>query len=353
MRSKGMKDPGSLLGLLAAMLVPLALQAVTSRIYVTNSGGDTVDVIDAATNKVVQQIKGIECPHGVTFSPDGTRVYISNESENVLDVVDRKTGEILNKVPLSGHPNNIDVTKDGSKVFVCIAEAPGSVDVIDTRSMKRIKTIPIKGPGHNVNITPDGKYAVAGSVVGKSLNVIDVATLEPVWELDMPNGVRPIAFEANPDGSTYRIFAQLSFLNGFSVVDFATHEEVAEIKFPEDLAGYGIAEGRAYTPAHGLAVSPDGKQIWAASTAANAVFAYSLPDLKLLGHVSLPVLNLPGRPPIPAMPQWLTLTPDGKTLYVSDEAMKSVSVIDTQHFRDITEVAVGEVPKRNNTLVLP
>jgi hypothetical protein len=28
-------------------------------------------------------------------------------------------------------------------------------------------------------------------------------------------------------------------------------------------------------------------------------------------------------------------------------------VIDTQHFKDITEVAVGEVPKRNNTLVLP
>ena len=345
--------PKGMLGLLAAVLLPLSLQAGTSRIYVTNSGGDTIDVIDPATNKVVQQIKGIECPHGVNFSPDGSRVYVSNEAESVLDVVDRKTGEIIKAIPLSGHPNNIDVTKDGSKVFVCIAEGHGAVDVIDTRSMERIKTIPIKGRGHNVNITPDGKYAVAGSVEGKSLNVIDVATLEPAWELDMPNGVRPVVFETNPDGSTWRIIAQLSFLNGFSVVDFATRKEVAEIKCPEDLAGYGIAEGRAYTPAHGLAVSPDGKELWAASTAANAVFAYSLPDLQLLGHVNLPVLNIPGRPPIPAMPQWLTMTPDGKSLYVSDEATKSVSVIDTKNFKDVCEVAVGEVPKRNNTLVLP
>jgi YVTN family beta-propeller protein len=61
-----------------------------ARIYVTNSAGNTVDVIDPASNKVVQTIRGIELPHGVAFSPDGARVYISNESESVLDVVDRK-----------------------------------------------------------------------------------------------------------------------------------------------------------------------------------------------------------------------------------------------------------------------
>ena len=346
-------DSRKFLWLLAAILLSLPLQAGTARIYITNSGGDTVDVVDPATNKVVQVIKGIECPHGVNFSPDGSRVYISNESESVLDVVDRKTGEIVKKIPLSGHPNNIAVTPDGSKVFVCIAEEPGALDVIDTKSMERIKSIPIKGPGHNPYVTPDGKYVVAGSVAGKSLTTIDIATLEPVWHMDFDNGVRPMAFEKNADGSTYRIFVQLSNVNGFAVVDFATHQEVARIKFPDDPGGYGIAEGRAYTPSHGIGVTPDGKELWAASTAANAVFAYSLPDLKLLGHVSLPVLTIPGRPPIPSIPEWITFTPDGKTLYVSDSATKSVSVIDTQTMKDVGQVAVGEVPKRINTLVLP
>src|SRR5215469_5604943 len=46
----------------------------TAWIFVTNSAGDTIDVIDPTTNKVVQVIQGVELPHGIAFSPDGTRV---------------------------------------------------------------------------------------------------------------------------------------------------------------------------------------------------------------------------------------------------------------------------------------
>ena len=73
-----------------------SLGAMT-RIYVTNSAGDTVDIIDPSTNKIVQVIRGIELPHGVAFSPDGSRVYISNESQSVLDVVDRRGGKFYRK----------------------------------------------------------------------------------------------------------------------------------------------------------------------------------------------------------------------------------------------------------------
>jgi YVTN family beta-propeller protein len=49
-------------------------------LYVTNSAGDSIHVIDPATNKVVQEIKGIEAAHGIAPSPDGARVYVSNEA---------------------------------------------------------------------------------------------------------------------------------------------------------------------------------------------------------------------------------------------------------------------------------
>src|SRR5215470_20183047 len=75
--------------LIALTAAPAAAGPV--RIYITDSAADTVHVIDAATNKVVQVIRGIEAPHGVTFSPDGARVYVSNESTDSLDVVDRKS----------------------------------------------------------------------------------------------------------------------------------------------------------------------------------------------------------------------------------------------------------------------
>ncbi len=331
---------------------PAAKTKSESRIYITDSAGDTVEVIDPATNKVVQVIHGIELPHGVNFSGDGARVYVSNEAESVLDVVDRKSGEILQKVSLSGHPNNITVTKDGSNVLVGIRTMPGAIDVIDGTSLKRIKTIPVHGGVHNIYVTPDGKYAVTGSIETKSATVVDLQSDQIAWVVQFDKGVRPMAFEANPDGSTKRIFVQLSELNGFAVVDFAKRAEVARIKLPDQPGGLGAAEGRLTTPSHGIGVSPDGKSLWVNSTFANAVFKYSLPELKLLGYVALPEVHPLGRPPTGAVPEWITFTPDSKVLYVSNSGARSVSAIDTSTLQQVALIPVGEVPKRINTLVL-
>jgi YVTN family beta-propeller protein len=333
---------------------PDATPAVTSkvRIYVTNSAGNTVDVIDPATNKTVQTIDGIELPHGVVFSPDGSRVYISNEFESILDVVDGNTGHILEKVPLGGHPNNLTITKDGKRVVVGIRESSGWLEVIDTTSLKKTKSIPVSGPVHNVYVTPDGKYAVAGSIDAKNLTVVDLQTEQAVWNLNLGSGVRPMAFDVNPDGSTKRIFAQLSGFNGFAIVDFAKQIEVQRIKLPDQPGGYGIAEGRTGTPSHGIGVAPDGKSLWIASTAANAIFQYELPSLNLLGYVELPHVYPQGQKPTGSVPEWLTFTPDGKVLYVSNSGDRSVSAIDTEKRQLVAIIPAGEVPKRINTMVV-
>jgi YVTN family beta-propeller protein len=338
----------------AAMIAfaPLPVRAETTRVYVTNSAGDSIHVIDPATNKVVQEIKGIEAAHGIGFAPDGSKVYVSDEADSTLDVFDRASGKLIKKVPLSDHPNNIAVTKDGGRVVVGIARDPGALDIIDTTSLTRTKSIPVHGRLHNVYVTPDGKYVITGSIRTKMLTVIDLATEEPAWELALDQGVRPMTIEAGPDGSTRRIFIQLSELNGFAVVDFAARKVVAKIVLPESQVEFESDEGRASAPSHGIGVSPDGKTLWVTSIPNNAVFAYSLDDLELLGQVALPVLNLPGHGPIGAVPNWVTFTPDGKTLYVSNAGMKSVSAIDTQAKKLIATIPVGEVPKRINTMVM-
>ena len=124
----------------------------------------------------------------------------------------------------------------------------------------------------------------------------------------------------------------------------------AELTLPDN--GFGVAERRMDSPSHGIGVAPGGKTLWVTSISANAVFAYSLPELKLLGHAALPALKLPGRAPISAVPNWVTFTPDGKLLYITNAAARSVSVIDTGAMKLVATVPVGEVPKRLNTLVL-
>ena len=326
-------------------------------IYVTNSAGDSIHVIDPATNKVVQEIKGIEAAHGIAPAPDGARVYVSNEADSTLDVFDRASGALIKKVPLSNHPNNIAVTKAGDRILVGIARGHGAVDVIDAKTLERTKSILVNGRLHNIYVTPDGKHLITGSIPSKLLTVIDLEREMPVWELSFDLGVRPMTIEAGPDGATKRIFVQLSDTNGFAVVDFAARKEVARITLPVTKTDFEMDAGRATSPSHGIGVSPDNKTLWVTSIPNNAAFAYDLTgpklnELKLIGEVALPDLKVPGHGPIASVPNWVTFTPDSKTVYISNAGIRAVTAIDTASMKVKAVIPVGEVPKRINTLVM-
>jgi YVTN family beta-propeller protein len=312
------------------------------RIFQTNAGGDNVHIIDPATNTIVGVITGIEANHGVAVAPDGSRIYISDEAAGSLDVADGRTFQVIARIPLSGHPNNIAIGRDGRRVYVGIIQEPGGVDVIDTATLQRVKTIPTKGTIHNPYVTPDGKFVVAGSIAGKTINVIDAATEQPAWTIDMDLGIRPMAFSWNPDGSTKWIFAQLTGLNGFAVVDFATHKEIRRIQNPDLPPGKAtVPEGS--DPSHGMAVTADGKTLVVCSRLNNFLYTYSLPDLKPIGGAELGGKGA----------GWVTLTPDGKTAYVANPVTNDVSVVDITAMKEVARIAVGFVPKRNTTGTLP
>jgi YVTN family beta-propeller protein len=329
------------LRVLAGIAIALPLAASTVRIIQTNSAGDDVSIIDPASNKVVGTIHGIEVNHGAAAAPDGSRYYISDEGARTLDVVDQKTLKVIRAIPLSGHPNNISISKDGKRVYVSIAVAPGAVDVIDTTSLEKVKSIPVKGAVHNTYVTPDGKFVVSGSIASKTITVIDSHTEEVLWSLVMDQGIRPMTFSTNPDGTTKWIFVQLSGFNGFAVVDFASRKEVSRIKLPDLPPGKApFMEGG--NESHGMAVTSDGKTLVVNSRLNSAIYSYSLPDLKLQGSADV------GR-----SPDWVTLTPDGRTAYVACAADNFVSVVDLRAMKETTRIPVGEVPKRNITAVLP
>jgi len=330
--------------ILATVLIivsPLTAASKAVRIIQTNAAGDNVHLIDPATNKVVGIVENIEVPHGVTTAPDGTRVYFTNESLSTVDVVDARTLKIVKRVPLTGHPNNIAVSKDGRKVYAGIASPPGAVDVIDTATLTNVKSVKVDGRVHNVYVTPDGKYAVSGSVASSVVTVIDTKTDEVAWSVKLSAGVRPMTFDTNPDGSTKRIFVQLSDFHGFVAVDFATHKEVARIQLPEFPGDEKELEGLQGSPSHGLAVTADGKTLLATSKWYGRLYTYSLPDLKFIGSV------VAG-----SHPEWITLTPDGKTVYVALAGDDEVAAIDIKALKVVARIKVGYVPKRNGTGLL-
>ena len=324
-----------------SLAASLTLTAATVRIVQTNAAGDSVMLIDPVSNTVVGEIKGIEVNHGAAVAPDGSRFYITNEAESTVDVADAKTLMVTKHIPLTNHPNNIAVSKDGKRVYAAIVSGAGAVDVIDATTLTRVKSIRTEGGIHNVYVTPDGKWVVAGSIPGKKVIVIDQKTEEVVWSVPTDDGVRPMAFDTNADGSTKRIFVQLSNFNGLVTIDFATHKVVDKVALP-DLGAEKITEGLQGAPAHGLIVTPDGKTLGVLSKMNSRIYSYSLPDLKLLGEAK-----------VGHHPDWVTGTPDGKRWYVANAGSNSVSVIDIATRKELMQIPVGQVPKRNITAVLP
>jgi len=327
---------------LLCVVAAATVRAATVRIVQTNAAGDSVMLIDPATNKVVGEIAGIEVNHGAAPAPDGSRLYITNEAESTVDVADLKTLKVIKHIPLTNHPNNIAVSKDGKRVYAAIVAGAGAIDVIDATTLTRVKSIKTEGGIHNVYVTPDGKFVVAGSIPGRKVTVIDQRTEEVAWTVPTREGVRPMMFETNADGSTKRIFVQLSGFNGFVPIDFTTHALGTEVKLPEVPAAERVTEGLQGAPAHGLAVTPDGKTLCVLSKMNTRMYQYSLPDLKLIGETK-----------VGHHPDWVTLTPDGKRAYVANAGSNSVSVVDLATRKELTQIKVGQVPKRNVTAVLP
>ncbi len=301
-------------------------------IYVANSGGDTLSIIDPEANRVVGEIKVSGQPHGIAASPDGKRFYVSSEGQDVLDVVDRATSGMLRRIPLGKRPNNLAITPDGKRVYICIRNESW-VDVVDTAALEKVRSIPVGRNPHNVYCTPDGKWMIATSMGDRKLTAINIRTEQPEFEIPLDGIPRPLAIEPGPGPSARRLFVQLSDLHGFVVVDFEARKTTGRVLLPE--APADAAPLIPHTLSHGIAIAPDHKTLWVTSMLNNSVSVYSLPALKLLG--SIPVGN---------SPDWLTFTPDGSRCYVSNAGAESVSAIDTAARREIARIPVGRVPKR-------
>src|SRR5438093_486892 len=336
------------LTILAILLVALPLAAENQvRILQSNAAGDRVHIIDPGTNKVVGEIIGIEAAHGITASPDGSRIYVSNEADSTLDVADARTLKFMKKIPLSGRPNNIAISPDGRRVYVGIRQGtvgnnPGVADVIDTASLTKVKSIRTEGPVHNLYVTPDGKNVVAGDASKNGyVSVLDTEKDAPAWAVKLGDDIRPMAISKNPDGSSRSIFVQIGNLNGFVVVDFKTRKEVARIELPKLPPGrVPIMTGSSES--HGIAVTADQKTLLVNSRLNNALYSYSLPDLKLSGTAYLSGKGA----------AWITVTPDGKRAYVADPVGNMTIVVDVPTMKEVAKIPVGQVPKRNHTMVI-
>jgi YVTN family beta-propeller protein len=348
-------------------------QGVAVRILQSNNAGNIHHIIDPAVNRVVGIIRGCPHAHNLTVHPDGRYYYCANEQQKTVDVFDTKTLTLVQQIPLSERPNKIAVNKKHRKIYAGIvrrtakALGPGFkprdnnsmaavVDVIDIDTHKVIRSIAVHHPVHNTYMTPDDNYVVAG-LQGEvkpgepTLEVIDPKTDTVVWGMELTghrqygrdnHEVRPMAFEANPDGSVKRMFAQATGINGVWVIDWAKRQTITLLWPPKLPLWRQNADGIQAGDMHGLEVLPDRSAVWASSRLDSRIYGWSLPDLKYIGAVEVgPTAN------------WMTPTPDSRYMYVAVSGSDHTVAVDLRKLAIVAKIKTGARPARISTAILP
>jgi YVTN family beta-propeller protein len=345
---------------------------VAVRILQSNNAGNIHHIIDPTINRVVGLIKGCPHAHNLTTHPDGLYYYCANEQDKTVDVFDTKSLQLVTQIPLSERPNKIAVNKKHRKIYAAIvtttakAAGPGFqmpakgraavVDVIDIATHKVIKTVPVHHPVHNVFVTPDDSTVIAG-LRGEvepgepTIEAIDPRTDTVIWGMELTghkqygrthHEVRPMAFEANPDGSTKRMYAQATGINGVWVIDWASRKTI-DILWPPKLPLWKQnADGIQTGDMHGLEVLPDRSAVWASSRLDSRIYGWTLPDLKYIGAVEVgPSAN------------WMTPTPDSKFMYVAISGVDYTVAVDLKKLEIVAKIKTGARPARISTAILP
>ena len=361
--------------LAAAQGVPRldSYDGVAVRILQSNNAGNIHHIIDPSINQVVGIIRGCPHAHNLTVHPDGLYYYCANEQDKTVDVFDTKSLQLVQQIPLSERPNKIAVNKKHRKIYAGIVNptakvaGPGFqmregkslasvVDVIDIATHKVIKSVPVHHPVHNTYVTPDENFVVAG-LRGEvdpgepTIEVIDPKTDTVVWGMELTghrqygrthHEVRPMAFEANPDGSTKRMFAQATGINAVWVIDWEKRQ-VVDLLWPPKLPLWRQnADGIQTGDMHGLDVLPDRSAVWASSRLDSRIYGWTLPDLKYIGAVEVgPSAN------------WMTPTPDSRFMYVAISGVDYTVAVDLRKLAIVAKIKTGARPARISTAILP
>jgi len=172
-------------------------------------------------------------PHGVALNDDETKLYVSAEFADPPGVVavDLKSGKTT-KIDTTSAGNYLWVQPKTNKLYFPTRD--NKVVVIDTNTDKVLRSIPVQGQPNGVDFSPNGDVWVNGDRDG-SITIIDSKT-DTVAKVLQPRSKGPGRVAASPDGR----FVAATQGPDVSIVDVATRDIVAQLKFSPTDTGHGF-----------------------------------------------------------------------------------------------------------------
>jgi len=274
----------------------------------TEYGGVGVTVFDIDNGyKFVRRIPTWDVPEGkapenvkgIAASAATGRVYVTSLKRMIA--IDAITGRQLWDREYEGGCDRMAISPDGRVLYVPQLEGP-AWHVVDAANGNVIATIETKSGSHNTIFSADGNHVYLAGLKSKMLNVADPKTNKVASQVG-PFGdvIRP--FTVN--GSNTLVFVNVNGLLGFEVGDLKTGKMLHRV----EVQGYKIGPVKRHgCPSHGVALTPDEKQLWLADCANEAIHVFDSTVMPPKQVATIKTRDCVG---------WLSFSLDGKVAYSS------------------------------------
>jgi DNA-binding beta-propeller fold protein YncE len=269
---------------LAASMVPVWAAAAAEQhlLYVASPGtrnyveygGIGILVFDIDNGyKFVKRIPTWSVPQGskpenvkgIVASARTGRVYVT--SLNRMIAVDAVTGKKIWDKSYEGGCDRLAISPDGNVLYVPQLEGP-SWHVVNAANGDVTATIPTNSGSHNTIYSDDGAHVYLAGLKSPLLSVVDPRTHAVASTVGpFSNVIRP--FTVN--GSNTFAFVNVNGLLGFEVGDLRTGQKLHHV----DVEGYQQGPVKRHgCPSHGIALTPDEKELWLADCANSAIHVF-------------------------------------------------------------------------------
>jgi len=174
---------------------PSFVLATGNSVFVSNSNDDTVDEIQASTGKIVSRIslepsplvrgyRGVQ-PTGLALSPDKKRLYVAESGLNSVAVVDLATKKVIGRIPTAWYPYRLGFSKDGTKL-ACICFKGFGNGPSAGKNMPKDPFVRMRGSFHTINVPTDAELPKLTQTVLANNGIVDAtkdyaALKSPVW----------------------------------------------------------------------------------------------------------------------------------------------------------------------------
>lgn len=274
-------------------------------IYVPESSGQSVDVIDPRTMTVINRYETGLGPQHVVPAWDLRTLYAANDLGNSLTPIDPRTGLRAGpNIPVAD-PYNMYFTPDGRYAIV-VEEARQILAFRNPHTFAVVKEVPVTCPGvDHGDFSADGTFAIFSCEFSSKMVEIDLSNLSVAGYLTIP-GSSPQDVKLDSSGQVFytadmrRGGVYLISPSSFQVIGF-------------------IPTGR---DAHGLYVSRDGRDMYVTNRGSGSISVIDLATRSL--KVTWPI---PGG----GSPDMGNVSPDGKVLWVSgryNSCVYAISLVD-------------------------